>query len=342
MNKDVLSYLCTNKKTGNMTRKTGIITSIASTVFIGTCFLLAFSARTTIHEKTGNMLKEAILEDYEQRMSEIGGVYPPEENPERMVKEGTITTAEGTQIIIFPESIPLKTADRLMDQHMMAVYKPLNPDKMNEIFKSKLKNAGIDAESGIVYRYNGKRTYSQNDSTACSHASYRTAEAAIDYPQTAFVQGWIDYNIFTLFSQVDLLVLSALIIVAILILIVAILLDRKKKEENMPILQAETTPQPESNPTGISIDWINHTFTIRETSQPLSKKTLEVLNLFIQTPGNQLTCQEIYQTIWKDTIPEAGKNNVYTHISKLRKTFERFEGYDIINTKNEGYQLIFP
>ena len=56
MNKDVLSYLCTNKKTGNMTRKTGIITSIASTVFIGTCFLLAFSARTTIHEKTGNMV----------------------------------------------------------------------------------------------------------------------------------------------------------------------------------------------------------------------------------------------------------------------------------------------
>lgn len=341
-----MSYLCTDIKTGNMTRKTGIITSIASAVFIVACILLAFSARTTIREKTGNMLKEAILEDYEQRMSEIGSICPPEENPERMVKEGTITTAEGTQIIIFPESIPLKTADRLMDQHMMAIYKPLNPDKVNEIFKSKLKNAGIDAESGIVYRYNEKRTYSQNDSTACSHASYRTDEVAIDYPQTAFVQGWIDYNVFTLFSQVDPLFLSALIIAVILFFIAATKSDKKIKEKNISILPAdtatETAPQPESNPTGISIDWINHTFTIRETSQPLPKKTLEVLNLFLQAPNHRLTCQEIYRTIWKDIVPEAGKNNAYTHISRLRKTFEHFEGYDIINTKNEGYQLVFP
>lgn len=329
-----------------MTRKTGIITSFVSAALISVCVLLASSVHKSIREKTDNMLKEAIEEDYEQRMSEIGGVYPPEENLERMVKEYTITTAEGTQIITFPKSIPLKTADQLIGQHMMATYKPLNPDKVNEIFKSKLKNAGIDAESGIVYRYNEKRTYSQNDSTACSHASYRTDEVAIDYPQTAFVQGWIDYNVFTLFSQVDPLFLSVLIIAATLVFIVAIRPDKKEKEKNISILPAdtatETAPQPESNPTGISIDWINHTFTIRETSQPLPKKTLEVLNLFLQAPNHRLTCQEIYRTIWKDIVPEAGKNNAYTHISRLRKTFEHFEGYDIINTKNEGYQLVFP
>lgn len=324
------------KKTDKSIKTLFVLIPIYLSIFIVILFLGSKQA----DKKIENILEETINEDYEARIYEMGRTQLAGEKPDRKIKEYTIFNQESIQNVVFPESISVRKADQLINQYMMAIYHPLNPDKMNKIFKSKLDNANIHAQTGIMYQHDaGQVIYSNSDSTTLSHASYQTTKHIIDYPQTSSIQGWADYGIKTWLAYTNW---TALSIITSAFIILYLLICKKKAQKVEPEIKIEQLPPYKSNPTGISIDFINHSFTIQGKKHMIPKKTLEVLNLFLQTSNCQLTCAEIHQTIWKNTTDEAGRSNVYTHINNLRRALESFEGYKIITIKNEGYQLIYP
>ena len=132
-------------------------------------------------------LREAINIDYQERLNKILIHYRP---LGRKVKGVQIEYGDSLEIIYFEDSTHESLATQLANQYVMTRIIPVNPDNFNKIFQEEWEKNGVSAaKTGIIYRYNKKKVFSDNDSISFQKALV-TPVQAIDAKRTAGVQAW--------------------------------------------------------------------------------------------------------------------------------------------------------
>lgn len=156
-------------------------------VFILLCYVAFKDEKTNVLITMKDSLREAINIDYQERLNKILIHYRP---LSRKVKGVQIEYGDSLEIIYFEDSTHESLATQLANQYVMTRIIPVNPDNFNKIFQEEWEKNGVSAaKTGIIYRYNKKKVFSDNDSISFQKALV-TPVQAIDAKRTAGVQAW--------------------------------------------------------------------------------------------------------------------------------------------------------
>lgn len=132
-------------------------------------------------------LREAINIDYQERLNKILIHYRP---LGRKLKGVQIECGDSMETIYFEDSIHESLATQSVNQYVMTKIIPVNPDKFNKIFQEEWEKNGISAiKTGIIYRHNKEKAFSDNDSISFQSALV-TPVQTIDAKRSAGVQAW--------------------------------------------------------------------------------------------------------------------------------------------------------
>ena len=160
-------------------------------VFILLCYVAFKDEKTNVLITMKDSLREAINIDYQERLNKILIHYRP---LGRKVKGVQIEYGDSLEIIYFEDSTHESLATQLANQYVMTRIIPVNPDNFNKIFQEEWEKNGVSAaKTGIIYRYNKKKIFSDNDSISFQKALV-TPVQAIDAKRTAGVQAWVLYG----------------------------------------------------------------------------------------------------------------------------------------------------
>lgn len=79
----------------------------------------------------------------------------------------------------------------------------------------------------------------------------------------------------------------------------------------------------------------------RGETVPLTNKEIDILQFFLDHPGEVLDARTLYESVWKEKYLPSGANTVMVHILNLRKKLEvDYTNPQIIRTVwGRGYQL---
>lgn len=156
-------------------------------VFILLCYVAFKDEKANALITMKDSLREAINIDYQERLNKILVSYRP---LGRKVKGVQIEYGDSLEIIYFEDSTHESLATQLANQYVMTRIIPVNPDNFNKIFQEEWEKNGVSAaKTGIIYRYNKKKVFSDNDSISFQKALV-TPVQAIDAKRTAGVQAW--------------------------------------------------------------------------------------------------------------------------------------------------------
>ena len=134
-------------------------------VFILLCYVAFKDEKTNVLITMKDSLREAINIDYQERLNKILIHYRP---LGRKVKGVQIEYGDSLEIIYFEDSTHESLATQLANQYVMTRIIPVNPDNFNKIFQEEWEKNGVSAaKTGIIYRYNKKKVFSDNDSISC-------------------------------------------------------------------------------------------------------------------------------------------------------------------------------
>jgi len=222
---------------------------------------------------------------------------------------------------------------QLANQYVMAQVIPVNPDSLNKAFHKEWEKHGItNIKTGIVYRHNQKKRFSENDSV-----SFRTALVTsvqmIDGKKTAGVQAWAVIHPTEIIKHIPFK--ASWSIIAYFLALSWYSLSPLKKPRNKDI---------PANPD--CVQW--EKMTLKPESQklyingqpcPIAPADFNLLLLFVKAPEHFLTKEDIKNKFWpKDDNPD---NKIYSHISTLKSSLKIFPGYQIL-TLPKGYRLVSP
>lgn len=305
------------------------VSALTLTVIAGSSFLYGKKAAgRAIADTIAYALAEALQEELDLRLASMGGYATPEPKPDRKVKTYRSITEEKDTTYVFEDSIDLKTADFLINQHELAVMHPMDINKASIILSEKLTALHVTGANGIAYTYNGKTTYSANDSVSPAKATYCMPAKYIDYPPSILVQAWTDYGMATLWHYTE----TGYIWIAAVCLLGIVLLGWKYG-----------ALRKQASALKIKINEGQQTCIIEGVTHRTKRQNLQILTMFLEAENYFLTRETIKQRFWKNNAnPESADKNLNTHINEIRQILRQHEKYDLITHKGKGYTLIMP
>ena len=147
-------------------------------------------------------LREAINIDYQERLNKILIHYRP---LGRKLKGVQIECGDSMETIYFEDSIHESLATQSVNQYVMTKIIPVNPDKFNKIFQEEWEKNGISAiKTGIIYRHNKEKAFSDNDSISFQSAlvtPVQTIDAKRSSRRTGMGYDSLDRNSKTYYSK---------------------------------------------------------------------------------------------------------------------------------------------
>ena len=297
-------------------------------VFILLCYVAFKDEKANALITMKDSLREAINIDYQERLNKILVSYRP---LGRKVKGVQIEYGDSLEIIYFEDSTHESLATQLANQYVMTRIIPVNPDNFNKIFQEEWEKNGVSAaKTGIIYRYNKKKVFSDNDSISFQKALV-TPVQAIDAKRTAGVQAWAMIHWTEIVKHTTPKVLWSIIAYFIVLIWVSLSFLKKPQEKETPanpdyIQLGKMTLKLESKKLYIG-DRLCH----------IAPADFNLLKLFIKAPKHLLTKEDIKNAFWpKDNNPE---NKIYSHISTLKSSLKDFPEYQIVTEKG-GYRLV--
>ena len=277
-------------------------------VFILLCYVAFKDEKTNVLITMKDSLREAINIDYQERLNKILIHYRP---LGRKVKGVQIEYGDSLEIIYFEDSTHESLATQLANQYVMTRIIPVNPDNFNKIFQEEWEKNGVSAaKTGIIYRYNKKKVFSDNDSISFQKALV-TPVQAIDAKRTAGVQAWAMIHWTEIVKHTTPKVLWSIIAYFIVLIWVSLSFLKKPQEKETPAnpdcIPCEEIPD---NPDYIQLGKM----TLKLESKKLyigdrlchiAPADFNLLELFIKTPKHLLTKEDIKMLSGrKITIPK--------------------------------------
>lgn len=305
----------------------GIIAAILFTLYIA----IRNSEKRIKHE-TDSAFKEAIAQDYNERLTYINYYQPKSSNWDirkyalapslhRKVKEYTIRTSKGKTIYTFKDSLEERMAKELLNHYILSQLKPIKPNELNATFQRILSSHAITGKSGVVYYNKPRVQYSDNDSIAPSTA-HHTPRYILDLTQSIRVQAWVSYDKKTILKHIDS---STFWILAQFVIIAAILILYKKRKDSCNI------------PPQILIDLDKQVLSINGTSCPIQKLDLTLLNILYERAGVCISREEIKRVFWP--TDDNANEKIDAHIKAIRKVLKDFPEYKLVTVRGKGYYL---
>ena len=337
-------YLCSVLRTREMKRLAKLLKFsfivLGWVVFALLCYFAFKDEKTNILAIMKQNLHEAVNVDYQERFNKILVHYRP---LGRKLKGVQIEYGDSIEIIYFEDSTHESPATQLANQYVMTRIIPVNPDNFNKIFQEEWEKNGVSAaKTGIIYRHNKKKVFSDNDSISFQKALV-TPVQAIDAKRTAAVQAWAMIHWTEIVKHTTPKVLWSIIAYFIVLIWVSLSFLKKPQEKETPAntdyIPCEEIP---ANPDYIQLGKM----TLKLESKKLyigdrlchiAPADFNLLKLFIKAPKHLLTKEDIKNAFWPtDSNPE---NKIYNHISTLKSSLKDFPKYQIVTEKG-GYQLV--
>ena len=274
-------------------------------------------------------LREAINIDYQERLNKILIHYRP---LGRKVKGVQIEYGDSLEIIYFEDSTHESLATQLANQYVMTRIIPVNPDNLNKIFQEEWEKNGVSAaKTGIIYRYNKKKVFSDNDSISFQKALV-TPVQAIDAKRTAGVTGMgydsLDRNSKTYYSKSVMEHHRLFHRLGMGVFVIS----EKPLEKDIPASQNCTRFEKMVFKAGKSEIVYQRPAVSHSTCGFQSAVTIH------QCTGTFLTKEDIKNVFW----PQEDKpdNKIHNHISTLKSSIKNFSEYQIITEPKKGYRLV--
>lgn len=271
-------------------------------------------------------LGHTIDRDYQSRYDK--GLKYSEGLLGRKLKGAQITTERGTETVEFEDSVEEEKAMRLIVQYVLADVHPIHPDSFNRLLQKELYKYGIDAETGVIYSYEGKKQYSGNDSISPQQTSmFVTPLYTLDIKQVVGIQMWMKITWVMLIQNIDWNVALSLIVYFITLIWFTISVFRDEEEDENKICIGNILINKEAGKVYIG-----------ESELKLRKGVYHLLLMFVEKKGHTLTRKEICHHFWPyhDDIT----NNLYNLISTLRKSLEDYPEFQLITNEDDSYTLI--
>lgn len=318
-------------------RKTHIIILIVLlAITFSTLYILLQNGTNRIKKEVDYAFKEAIVKDYQARLSYITYYHPEPVNwylkyfmaapaLEGKVKEYTVKTRKGNVIYTFKDSLEEHSAKRFLNQYLLSQLKPINANELNHVFQQVLSQHGITGKSGVAYHFKGTSQFSNNDSIAPPSA-YSTPRYIADITFNVKLQAWADYDFKTLWSHMDSTILW---FVCELFIIIALFFFYRKESNRRKANN--------SNQAGIVIDLEKQELTINGISCAIQKLDLTLLNLFFRRMNECVDREEIKQMFW--STDENANEKIDAHIKAIRKVLKDFPEYRLVTVRGKGYYL---
>ena len=231
-------YLCNVSQAGDMKKLAKLLK--LSFIVLGWIVFILLSYVAFKDEKTNvlitmkDSLREAINIDYQERLNKILIHYRP---LGRKLKGVQIECGDSMETIYFEDSIHESLATQSVNQYVMTKIIPVNPDKFNKIFQEEWEKNGVSAaKTGIIYRHNKEKAFSDNDSISFQSALV-TPVQTIDAKRSAGVQAWAMIHWTEIVKHTTPKVLWSIIAYFIVLVWVSLSFLKKPLEKDIPASQ---------------------------------------------------------------------------------------------------------
>lgn len=240
---------------------------------------------------------------------------------DRKIKNYTLRTPKGKMVYTFRDSLSETKAKRLLNEYILAGTNPVNPDKLNALFREQLALLKIDGKTGTVYR-SGKAKRCSRDSLPPSSA-YFTPLYTLDITGEIKAQAWVDYGFHTVWRHVDSTFYWFLLLVAAGVTGYLYVCRMRRRER--PV-------------RGIAIDLDKQELLVNGVQCAIPKLDLALLDLLLEREGECVAREEIKQRFWEKD--ENADEKIDTHIKMLRKILRDFPEHRIVTVRGRGYYLV--
>lgn len=315
----------------NFMRKQYFIWLLISLSYLAVCFLIVNEqisrSQTYIHKTINTCLKESITKDFLERTSSCSTLNNGD--APKKVKDVTIMADRGKRVkITFKDSLDYHIANYLISQFILSKSIPINPDNFNSIFSQMLReNSLITEKTGIVYSYNKKFKYSNNDSISPLKA-YCTALVLLDIQKTVGVKAWVIYPWTTIVKNVNFKIIWPLLFCLPIFFPLFYFYYGKKT-----VVNTEKYIQV----ANIRLDETKKRLYIDGELCKIKIMDFNLLKLFLEAPDFFLTRETIKTYFWPTDINSDDKINA--HILAIRRVLKEYPQINLITEKKKGYQL---
>lgn len=285
----------------------------------------------SIRQEINRAFREAIDRHYAERVEIFQRFHTPNLDPyaeyyitapirERKIKSYELRTGNSTTLFVFKDSTDETKARRLLNEHILAQANPIDADKLNTLLQARLAPEGITGKTGIIYYHDKETQYSRD--TSAMYAAYRTPPVPLDITGNIKVQGWVRYDLITLFRYIDKTFYLTLLLASIGMSLWLYLRKKRKAITSNPNIIINTNKQE------LVINGIQCT---------AARLDIELFSLLAEKKGECVSREEIKQRFWSTDLNANEK--IDTHIKTLRKALKDFPAYQIVTVRGRGYYL---
>ena len=319
-----------------MKKRTTRLLILATTVivFLGAGYMALQNSREQVQAVINQSLREAEHLHYRERLEAFrknpriyadptlkAYLFAPVSS--RKIKSYTLQTTEGKTTYIFKDSIPEEKARKLLNEYLLADIQPVKVEEVNRLFQEQLTQKQVSGTAGVFYTNKQLRTRTRAGILPTASA-YRTPAYPLDLTHSLRLQGWVDYDLQTLFRHIHaaFYALLCLLLVVTSIQIAACL--RLNKRQDKP-------------GKGLYIDLTHRILLIDGMQCAIPTLDLQLLHLLWERQGECVTREEMKSACWPHD-PQADEK-LAAHIQALRKILQDFPEYRILTTGGRGYCL---
>lgn len=315
------------------------ITILISILIIETLYtyIAAYKqSQNTIEHRIIRILKKTIEYDYSKRSRTqvtSRASYPLYMN--RKYKHTQLTSAEGTEIIEFKDSLDRPTIEKLIMQYMLSKDDPIKPINLDSIFNEFLKKENLHLNTGIAYVHKDSILYSKNKPIFFKKA-FHTPKDTLDFKNAVIVQGFAEIDFITVLRNIS--IVHWIIPISLLLFssgVIYFLLrpnTKKAKATNDEILLAHILAF-----GSIQLDTETQKLYIDHVEKPIKKYEYELLKLFLNDKNHFLMRDTIIKHFWSEK--EDCEDRLNTIIYRLRLNLKEAKDIKLVNKRGTGYEI---
>lgn len=318
-----------------MKKRTTWFLSISTTfiVFIAIGYMALQHSRRQVQATINQSLQEAERLHYNDRLNAFSKnphiyvdpaikAYLSAPVSNRKIKSYTLQTTEGKTTYLFKDSIPEEKARKQLNEYLLEDIQPVNVEEVNRLFQEQLEKKQISGMAGVFYSNKPAHTRTRAGILPTASA-YKTPAYSLDLTHSLQLQGWVDYDLPTLFCHVHTAFYGLLCLLLATTSIQAYLYLRKRLKKPGK---------------GLHFDLKHQILLIDGIQCAIPKLDLQLLYLLWEKKGECVSREDMKTAYWPHD-PQADEK-LNTHIQTIREILQDFPDYRIVTVKGRGYYLM--
>lgn len=328
-------------------KKQILVYSLLCCIFITIVFgvyVFLFKMKKNIQTKVDTILIETVTADMWMRLKKWGqpyAVFYGDTNKKRpeLVQLRTVEKTEyfNKRLTDSIRSLHRDNRKHAVFQTILALEKPINVYKLDELFQTSLQKAGLKAKTAIYYTSLDTTVCSTNDSTFYKSA-YPIKKVYAGLKREIELQAYVKIPILT---QMKTMSKDFIIVFFLLILFVSAFFWAKYSSfaEKYIYNPAKKTLRPLMMLTPeIGFDSERGYIIGKGKEVKLINYKLRLFRLFLDSPGYYLGLAEILRSVWDGAI--VSSNTIEQTIRRLRNDLKCFPEIRIVTERKVGYRLV--